>query len=82
MDKLLSRKFWLAAMTYVVFVVFFALGMIPVNWFCLSLLGLSLFYFIANVWQKQIEGLQLSELADLIKSIKEALEVIKALASK
>lgn len=56
MSKLLSRKFWLLIATYIAFVVFFALGMLSEKWFCGSLLALSLFYYLANVWQKAIEN--------------------------
>jgi hypothetical protein len=56
MSKLLSRKFWLLIATYIAFVVFFALGMLSEKWFCGSLLALSLFYYLTNVWQKAIEN--------------------------
>lgn len=56
MSKLLSRKFWLLIATYIAFVVFFALGMLSEKWFCGSLLAMSLFYYLANVWQKAIEN--------------------------
>lgn len=56
MNKLLSRKFWLLIATYIAFVVFFALGMLSEKWFCGSLLAMSLFYYLANVWQKAIEN--------------------------
>lgn len=67
MNKLLSRKFWLLLLTYLVFIIFFTLGKIPVNWFCGSLLACSLFYFIANVWQKQISTLTAEQIIDLIR---------------
>ena len=70
MNKLLSRKFWLLMITYVVIIIFFAIGKIPVNWFCGSLLAISAFYFIANVWQKQISTLTTEQIIDLIKDIK------------
>jgi len=54
--KIYSRKFILLAVTFVTFVVFFALGMLSEKWFCGSLLGISLFYYLANVWQKAIEN--------------------------
>lgn len=56
MYKLLSRKFCLLLITYAVFIVFFALGYIGERWFCGSLLAMSFFYYIANVWQKAIEN--------------------------
>lgn len=55
MNKLLSRKFWLLIASYVAFIVFFSLGMLTEKWFCGSLLAISLFYYLANVWQKAIE---------------------------
>jgi len=70
MNKLLSRKFWLLMITYVVIIIFFAIGKIPVNWFCGSLLAISAFYFIANVWEKQISTLTTEQIIDLIKDIK------------
>ena len=70
MNKLLSRKFWLLMITYVVIVIFFAIGKIPVNWFCGSLLAISAFYFIANVWEKQISTLTTEQIIDIIKDIK------------
>lgn len=54
MSKILSRKFLLLFATYIAFVVFFALGMLSERWFCGSLLAMSLFYFVTNVWQKSI----------------------------
>lgn len=54
MNKILSRKFLLLFATYVAFVVFFALGMLSEKWFCGSLLAMSLFYYVTNVWQKKI----------------------------
>ena len=70
MNKLLSRKFWLLMITYIVIIIFFAIGKIPVNWFCGSLLAISAFYFIANVWQKQISTLTPEQIIDIIKDIK------------
>jgi len=70
MNKLLSRKFWLLMITYIIIIIFFAIGKIPVNWFCGSLLAISAFYFIANVWQKQISTLTTEQIIDLIKDIK------------
>ena len=70
MSKLLSRKFWLMLITYIVFIVLFTFGKIPVNWFCGSLLAISAFYFIANVWEKQINTLTIEQIIDIIKDIK------------
>ena len=70
MNKLLSRKFWLMMITYIVFVIFFIFGKLPVNWFCGSLLAISAFYFIANVWEKQINTLTIEQIIDIIKDIK------------
>ena len=70
MNKLLSRKFWLLMITYIIIIIFFAIGKIPVNWFCGSLLAISAFYFIANVWEKQISTLTTEQIIDLIKDIK------------
>lgn len=70
MNKLLSRKFWLLMITYVVIIAFFAIGKIPVNWFCGSLLAISAFYFIANVWEKQISTLTPEQIIDIIKDLK------------
>ncbi len=56
MSKFLSRKFILLFITYLAFVGFFAFGMLSEKWFCGSLLALSLFYYLANVWQKAIEN--------------------------
>ena len=71
MSKLLSRKFWLMMITYVVFIGFFALGKLPVNWFCGSLLAISAFYFIANVWEKQINTLTIEQIIDIVKDIRD-----------
>jgi hypothetical protein len=56
MSKFFSRKFILLLVTYAAFVIFFAFGMLSEKWFCGSLLALSLFYYLANVWQKAIEN--------------------------
>jgi len=70
MNKLLSRKFWMLMLTYVIIIIFFAIGKIPVNWFCGSLLAISAFYFIANVWEKQISTLTTEQIIDIIKDVK------------
>ena len=70
MNKLLSRKFWLLMITYIIIIIFFAIGKIPVNWFCGSLLAISAFYFIANVWEKQISTLTTEQIIDIIKDVK------------
>jgi len=70
--KIYSRKFILLAVTFVTFVVFFALGMLSEKWFCGSLLGISLFYYLANVWQKAIEN-YVPNLDAIIDSILDAL---------
>ena len=70
MNKLLSRKFWMLMLTYVIIIIFFAIGKIPVNWFCGSLLSISAFYFIANVWEKQITTLTTEQIIDIIKDVK------------
>ena len=56
MSKLLSRKFVLLLLTYIAFIVFFALGRLGEKWFCIGMLAMSLFYYLANVWQKAIEN--------------------------
>ncbi len=56
MNKFFSRKFILLLVTYLAFVLFFAFGMLSEKWFCGSLLALSMFYYLANVWQKAIEN--------------------------
>jgi len=56
--------------TYIVFVIFFMFGKLPVNWFCGSLLAISGFYFIANVWEKQINTLTIEQIIDIVKDIK------------
>jgi len=66
MNKLLSRKFWLLAITYIVFITLFALGKLPVNWFCLSMLGMTAFYYIANVLEKQISGLTIDQIISIV----------------
>ena len=66
MNKLLSRKFWLLAITYIVFTTFFALGKLPVNWFCLSMLGMTAFYYLANVFEKQISGLTIDQIINIV----------------
>lgn len=71
MSKLLSRKFWLMMITYVVFIGLFALGKLPVNWFCGSLLAISAFYFIANVWQKQISTLTIDQIIEIVTDIRD-----------
>lgn len=68
MNKLLSRKFWLLAITYIVFITLFALGKLPVNWFCLSMLGMTAFYYIANVLQKQLENLTIDQIIEIVDS--------------
>lgn len=68
MNKLLSRKFWLLAITYIVFITFFAIGKLPVNWFCLSMLGMTAFYYIANVLQKQLENLTIDQIIEIVDS--------------
>lgn len=55
-SAIFSRKFLLVTATYIAFVVFFAMGKLSEAWFCGSLLGLSFFYYLANVWQKSIEN--------------------------
>lgn len=69
MNKLLSRKFWLLAITYILFTVLFLLGKLPVNWFCFSILGMTAFYFIANVWQHQIASLSIDDIIDIVSDI-------------
>ncbi len=54
MKKMFGRKFLLLFATYAALVVFFALGRLSDAWFCGSMLAMSLFYYIANVWQKKI----------------------------
>ena len=68
MTKLFSRKFWLLIATYIAFVAFFAFGMLSEKWFCGSLLAMSLFYYLTNVWQKAIETYQpdLDAIVDMI----------------
>ena len=56
MSKFFSRKFLLLLVTYAAFIIFFAFGMLSEKWFCGTLLALSLFYYLANVWQKAIEN--------------------------
>ena len=56
MSKLFSRKFLLLFATYAAFVLFFAFGKLSEVTFTGGLLGLSLFYYIANVWQHSIES--------------------------
>ena len=70
MSKLLSRKFWLLAITYIAFTALFIVGKMPVSWFCLSILGMTAFYYIANVWEKQIEQMDINDIMDLIDEIK------------
>ena len=72
MNKFFSRKFILLLVTYLAFVLFFAFGMLSEKWFCGSLLGISLFYYLANVWQKAIEN-YVPNLDAIIDSILDAL---------
>ena len=70
MEKLLSRKFWLLAITYLLFTFLFIFGKIPVNWFCLSILAMSAFYFIANVWQKQLSGMSVDQIIEILERLR------------
>ena len=69
MSKLLSRKFWLLAITYILFTVFFVLGKLPVNWFCFSILGMTAFYFVANVWEHQLDSLSIDDIISIVEDL-------------
>lgn len=63
--KLYSRKFILLLITYAVISVAFFCGMLKENLFVIALLSMAVFYYFANVWQKQIESITKEDILEI-----------------
>jgi small-conductance mechanosensitive channel len=63
--KLYSRKFILLLITYAVISVAFFCGMLTEKLFVIALLSMAVFYYFANVWQKQIESITKEDILEI-----------------